>query len=85
MKRYRILRTNGLVETHTTSIEWDLKKLQKAVGGNIQILPRPEDFGLKGTVYVNEDGKNEDLPVNPLLAPSDYDVILGDVLVEESI
>lgn len=84
--KYKVLKVDGTIEEFTTD-KLSLESLQRHVGGFIQILPRPEDFGIrsKGDVYVNEDGKTLGLPVNPLLAPSSYDVILGNVLIEEKV
>lgn len=84
--KYKILKIDGSIEEFVTP-KLSLEALQRYVGGFIQILPRPEDFGIKttGDVYVNEDGKTLDLPTNPLLAPSSYDVILGNVLIEEKV
>ena len=86
MYQYKILKADGSIEEFKTE-KFSLDALQRNVGGFIQVLPRPEDFGIKttGTVYVNEDGKNLGLPANPLLAPSSYDVIVGNVLIEEKI
>lgn len=85
-KQYKILKADGSIEGFVSE-KLSLEALQRYVGGFIQILPRPEDFGIKttGDVYVNEDGKVLNLPVNPLLAPSSYDVILGNVLIEEDV
>jgi len=84
--QYKILKADGSVEGFVTE-KLSLESLQRYVGGFIQLLPRPEDFGIKttGDVYVNEDGKLLNLPPNPLLAPSSYDVILGNVLIEEKV
>ena len=84
MYKYKILKADGSIEEFKTE-KLSLESLQRHVGGFIQLLPRPEDFGIKttGDVYDNEDGKLLNLPVNPLLAPSSYDVILGNVLIEE--
>lgn len=86
MYKYTILKVNGTIETFESK-KLSLESLQRYVGGFIRILPRPEDFGIKikGDVYVNEDGKMLNLPVNSLLAPSSYDVIVGNVLIEEKI
>ena len=82
--KYKILKTDGSIEEFVTD-KLSLESLQRHVGGFIQLLPRPEDFGIKttGVVYVNEDGKLRNLPANPLVAPSSYDVLLGNILVEE--
>lgn len=84
--KYKILKANGSIEEFTTE-KLSLAGLQQNVGGFIQVLPRPEDFGIKttGTVYVNEDGKNLNLPANPLVAPSSYDVLVGNIVVEEKV
>lgn len=86
MYKYKILKTDGSIEEYKTE-KLSLDSLQFNVGGFIQVLPRPEDFGIKttGTVYVNEDGKNLGLTPNPLVAPSSYDVLVGNILVEEKI
>lgn len=86
MYKYKVLKVDGSIEEFKTE-KLGLDSLQRHVGGFIQILPRPEDFGIKttGDVYVNEDGKSLSLPANPLLAPSSYDVIVGNVLIEEKI
>ena len=86
MYKYIILKSDGTTEEFKTE-KLSLETLQRHVGGFIQILPRPEDFGIKttGDVYVNEDGKSLGLTPNPLLAPSSYDVIVGNVLIEEKI
>lgn len=86
MYKYKVLKADGSIEEFETE-KLSLDALQFNVGGFIQVLPRPEDFGIKttGTVYVNEDGKNLGLPANPLLAPSSYDVLVGNVLIEEKI
>lgn len=86
MYKYKVLKADGSIEEFTTE-KLSLDALQFNVGGFIQVLPRPEDFGIKttGTVYVNEDGKNLGLTPNPLVAPSSYDVLVGNILVEEKI
>lgn len=86
MYKYTILKVNGKIETFESK-KLSLESLQRFVGGFIQLLPRPEDFGLKtkGDVYVNEDGKLLNLPANTLLAPSSYDTIVGNVVIEEKI
>ena len=86
MYKYRILKADGSIEEFKTE-KLGLDSLQFNVGGFIQVLPRPEDFGIKttGTVYVNEDGKNLGLLPNPLVAPSSYDVLVGNILIEEKI
>ena len=86
MYQYKILKADGSIEEFKSE-KLSLNALQFNVGGFIERLARPEDFGIrsKGDVYVNEDGKTLGLPVNPLLAPSSYDVILGNVLIEEKV
>lgn len=86
MYRYKILKIDGTIEEFESK-KLSLESLQRLVGGFIQLLPRPADFGIKtsGDVYVNEDGKTLDLPANPLLAPSSYDVLVGNVLIEEKV
>lgn len=87
MYKYKILKADGSIEEFKLSDKLSLEGLQRNVGGFIERLARPEDFGIKttGTVYVNEDGKNLNLPANPLVAPSSYDVLVGNILVEEKI
>ena len=84
--KYKILKADGSIEDFVTE-KLSLESLQRHVGGFIQILPRPEDFGIKtkGDVYVNEDGKLLNLPANPLVAPSSYDVLVGNILIEEKV
>lgn len=86
MYKYKVLKADGSIEEYKTE-KLSLDALQFNVGGFIQVLPRPEDFGIKttGTVYVNEDGKNLGLLPNPLVAPSSYDVLVGNILIEEKI
>ncbi len=87
MYKYTILKADGSIEEFKTEKFSLDAALQRNVGGFIQVLPRPEDFGIKttGTVYVNEDGKNLGLTPNPLVAPSSYDVLVGNILIEEKI
>lgn len=86
MYKYKILKADGSIEEFKSE-KLSLNALQFNVGGFIERLARPEDFGIKttGDVYVNEDGKNLGLPANPLLAPSSYDIIVGNVLIEEKV
>jgi hypothetical protein len=86
MYKYKILKSDGSIEEFKTE-KLSLETLQRHVGGFIQLLPQPEQFGIKttGDVYVNEDGKALNLPANPLLAPTEFDVIVGNVLIEEKI
>ncbi len=86
MYRYKILKADGSIEEFKTE-KLSLESLQRNVGGFIQLLPRPEDFGIKttGDVYVNEDGKALNLLPNPLVAPSSYDVLVGNILIEEKL
>ncbi len=84
MYKYKVLKADGSIEEFKTE-KLSLESLQRHVGGFIQLLPQPERFGIKttGDVYVNEDGKALNLPANPLLAPTEFDVIVGNVLIEE--
>lgn len=86
MYKYKLLKADGSIEEFKTE-KLGLDSLQFNVGGFIQVLPRPEDFGIKttGTVYVNEDGKNLGLLPNPLVAPSSYDKLVGNILIEEKV
>lgn len=86
MYQYKILKADGSIEEFKSE-KLSLNALQFNVGGFIERLARPEDFGIKttGDVYVNEDGKNLNLPANPLVAPSSYDVLVGNILIEEKI
>lgn len=87
MYKYTILKVNGSVEQFDSK-KLSLESLQRHVGGFIELLARPADFGIKatGTVYINEDGKLLGLPANTLCQPSSYgDVIVGNVLIEEKI
>lgn len=86
MYKYKILKADGSIEEFKTE-KLSLDALQFNVGGFIERLARPEDYGIKttGDVYVNEDGKNLGLLPNPLVAPSSYDVLVGNILIEEKI
>ena len=48
---------------------------------------QPELFGIEttGDVYVNEDGKSLGLPVNPHVNTTEFDVLVGNILIEEKI
>jgi len=87
MYRYTILRVNGIVDQFE-SPKLSLEALQQQVGGRIELLARPQDYGIgiAGVVYINEDGKRLELPVNTLCKISSYgDFIVGNVLIEEKI
>lgn len=86
MYKYKILKTDGSIEEYKTE-KLSLDSLQFNVGGFIQLLPNPERFGIEttGDVYVNEDGKSLKLPVNPHVKATDFDVIVGNILIEEKI
>lgn len=58
-----------------------LKEIQDAVGGHIELAMTTDGGGM----YINEEGKLNDLPVNQeaskLYSYFGYDVIVGDVVV----
>ncbi len=87
MYKYTILKSDGTKEEFTLSDSLPLEGLQRNVGGFIQPVMRPEDYGIKttGKVYVNEDGKNLMLPENPLVKRSAYDFLVGNILIEEKV
>ena len=86
MYKYKILKTDGTVEEYKTE-KLSLDALQFNVGGFIERLARPELFGIEttGDVYVNEDGKSLNLPVNPHVNTTEFDVLVGNILIEEKI
>lgn len=83
--KYTILHTDGRIETFKTSKEWTLKKMQSVVGGYIELISQPERFRLSGRVYVNENGKILNLPVNPLVTATGFDALVGNILIEEAL
>lgn len=86
MYQYTILKTDGTVEKFKTE-KLSLDSLQFNVGGFIERIARPELYGIKttGDVYVNEDGKILGLPANPHAPVTDFDVLVGNILIEEKI
>ena len=86
MYKYKILKSDGSSEEFSTE-KLSLDSLQRHVGGFIQLLPNPSAFGIEtdGDVYVNEDGKLLNLPANPHATITDFDVLVGDILIEEKI
>ena len=86
MYKYKILKADGTIEEYKTE-KLSLDALQFNVGGFIERLARPEIFGIEtaGDVYVNEDGKSLNLPVNPHVKSTEFDVLVGNILIEEKI
>lgn len=80
-----ILRTDGTVtETRPADgREYTLTELQAAVGGYIEALRTPDGRYM----FLNEDGKRLDLPLNELATElmrgriADDDYIVGDVIL----
>lgn len=76
--------TNGEVEK--TEMEPSLENLQKSVGGYIQVL-YIEVNGEPANLYINEEGKLENLPVNQVASElckgfiSPNDCIVGDAIL----
>lgn len=84
MYRYKILKADGTIEEYKTE-KLSLDAIQFNVGGFIERLARQELFGIEttGDVYVNEDGKLLGLPANPHATITDFDVLVGNILIEE--
>ncbi len=87
MYKYQVLKADGTKEEFTLTDSLPLEGLQRNVGGFIQPVMRPQDYGIKttGKVYVNEDGKNQMLPENPHVTRSDWDFLVGNILIEEKV
>lgn len=86
MYQYTILKTDGTIEKFKTE-KLSLDSLQFNVGGFIERLARPELYGIKATgdVYVNEDGRNLNLAVNPHARNTEHPLIVGNILIEEKL
>lgn len=86
MYKYKILKADGSKEEFESE-KLSLSSLQRHVGGFIERLARPELFGIEttGDVYVNEDGKLLRLPANPHVKSTEFDTLVGNILIEEKI
>jgi hypothetical protein len=86
MITYKILRADGSEEIIETETRMELKAMQEVVGGWIEAVPSPLEFGIftEGYVYSNEDGKAQNLPRNlhGTIAPNG-DFLVGNLLVVE--
>jgi hypothetical protein len=79
-----VIKTDGTLERLDLSVsEQELKSLQNAVGGYVQVIELEDDF----TMWVNEEGKLLGLPVNEIATVIwevrfglDTDIICGDVV-----
>lgn len=79
---YVIFHTDGRIEDFKTE-KYSLKELQHAVGGRIELLALPfweNDPEItkwvgkgRATIYINEEGKLEDLEQNPHFQPYHLD------------
>ncbi len=79
-----VIKADGTLERLDLSeSEQELKSLQNAVGGYVQVIELEDDF----TMWVNEEGKLLNLPVNEIATVIwevrfglDTDIICGDVV-----
>jgi hypothetical protein len=79
-----VIKADGTLERLDLSeSEQELKSLQNAVGGYVQVIELKDDF----TMWVNEEGKLLNLPVNEIATVIwevrfglDTDIICGDVV-----
>ena len=79
-----VIKTDGTLERLDLSeSEQELKSLQNAVGGYVQVVELEDDF----TMWANEEGKLLNLPVNEIATVIwevrfglDTDIICGDVV-----
>jgi hypothetical protein len=79
-----VIKAEGTLERLDLSeSEQELKSLQNAVGGYVQVIELEDDF----TMWVNEEGKLLNLPVNEIATVIwevrfglDTDIICGDVV-----
>jgi hypothetical protein len=84
-----ILKPDGSREITELDRKAELKELQAAVGGWIEIVPAFYTFeGNDCIVFCNEEGKADRLPINYLATAAWYgvngphgDVLVGDVLI----
>lgn len=78
-----LIKSNGeiLEVTPKDKKSFQLEELQKYVGGLIEIVQTK----LGKPMIINEEGKNDDLPLNQTASEmyqySEYDFIVGDVLI----
>lgn len=86
MKKFAVIRTTGAVELHEVSEEAESDFLTEAVGGWFQCVPLERN--LRGFyLWCNEEGKLEDLPINPvatglwIISYGPTDTICGDVVI----
>jgi hypothetical protein len=86
MITYKILSADGTEEVIETETRMELTRMQEVVGGYIEMVPAPLEFGIftVGYVYANEDGKAQNLPRNlhGTVAPNG-DFLRGNLLVVE--
>jgi hypothetical protein len=86
MITYKILSADGSEEVIETETRMELTRMQEIVGGWIEMIPAPLEFGIftLGYVYGNEDAKERNLPRNlhGTIAPNG-DFLRGDLLVVE--
>lgn len=91
---YFIAHTDGTIErkeTKSGTKHIDLEEFQEAVGGFIEIV-RPVNFYMSGDgnliqrvrMIINENGKWEKLPVNPI-ASIFYQPVSGDYIVGDAV
>jgi hypothetical protein len=79
-----VIKADGTLERLDLSVsEQELKSLQNAVGGYVQVIELEDDF----TMWVNEEGKLLNLPVNEIATVIwevrfgiGTDIICGDVV-----
>lgn len=91
--RARFIKTDGTDEVRELTERLSLSELQAAVGGYIEAvdLTYPEQDGTWTTMWVNEEGKVNDLPFNQkateIARPGVHifgdDVIVGDVVLTD--
>ena len=84
--KWSIIRTGAkaLWDAQTLSEKPELNGMQEAVGGYIENIPK--NWLKKGVrvMYVNEEGRMNDLPPNPVASKllNNGELLVGDVLVQ---
>jgi hypothetical protein len=83
--KFHVIRTNGSVTSLDIDTAPELKMIQDAVGGYIELIPYFEKFrGENCVAYCNEEGKIRSMPMNTMAQGywgHNFDLLVGDVAI----